>query len=72
MRVVPVVAAMELGRSGSQAAVPVLMLGAGAAMILDAGLLGYETLDSDAPKVSLAPSFDPKSRTGALVVAGSF
>ena len=49
-----------------------LFLGAGAAMILDCALLAHETVAVDAPTISLAPSFDPKSRTGSLVVAGRF
>ena len=73
LRALPVAAAVGLGiGNGSGNPAGLLFLGAGAAMILDSALLGYETVAVDAPKVSVAPSFDPNSRTGSLVVAGTF
>jgi hypothetical protein len=73
LRVVPVAAAVAIGNAGSGEAGALLLIGgAGAAMMVDSAVLGFETVAVEPPKVSLAPSFDPKSRSGSLVVAGSF
>jgi len=73
LRVLPVAAATGVGAGGGAGGAAALLLigGAGVAMMVDSAMLGYETVTVETPKVSLAPSFDPKSRTAGLVVAGS-
>jgi hypothetical protein len=73
IRVLPTASALAIGSStDSDGALALLLVGGGAAMIVDGALLSYETVAVDSSKLSLLPSFDPKSRAGALVVGGSF
>jgi hypothetical protein len=73
LRVVPIAGAIGIGSAlDAGGATPLLVGGAAlTGMVLDSALLGYETIAIDAPKVSLAPYYDTKSRTGLLVVIGN-
>jgi hypothetical protein len=74
LRVVPVAAAIGMGEVlGAGDGAPFLVTGtAVTAMVLDSALLGYETVAVEAPKMSLAPSYDPKRGSGSLVFTGTF
>ena len=74
LRVVPVAAAIGMGEVfGAGDGAPVLVGGAAlAAMVLDSALLGYETVAVDASKVSLAPAYHPRRRSGSLVFTRAF
>ena len=74
LRVAPVAAAIGIGAAVDAGEATPLLIGGAAltAMVLDSALLGYETVTVDAPSVSLAPSYDAKTRTGSLVVMGNF
>lgn len=73
LRVVPAGAGVAIGSStGSSAAVAVMLVGCGTSMIVDSAVLAYETEKREPPQVSFAPSYDPKSGAGSVVVAGVF
>ena len=74
LRVAPIAAAIGMGAAFDAREATPLLVGSAAltAMVLDSALLGYETVAVDPPKVSVAPSYDAKSRTGSLVVIGKF
>jgi hypothetical protein len=74
LRVVPLASAIGMGEMfGAGDGAPVLVGGAAlTAMVLDSALLGYETVAVDAPKVSLAPAYDPQRRSGSLVFMRAF
>ena len=73
LRVVPIAGAIGIASAlDAGGATPLLVGGAAlTGMVLDSAVLGYETVAVDASKVSLAPSYDTKSRTGSLVVIGN-
>ena len=74
MRLLPAVAGNVVSDSVDTGGVaPLLILGGMAsAMVVDSAVLGYETVPADASKVTLAPTYDPKSRSGAVVLGGTF
>jgi len=73
LRVAPIAGAIGIGSAlDARDATPLLVAGAAlTGMVLDSALLGYETVAVDAPRVSLAPYYDTKSRTGSLVIIGN-
>ena len=74
LRVVPVAAAIGIGAAFDAGESTPWLVGGTVltAMVLDSALLGYETVALDKPKVSVAPSYDPRSRGGSLVLTGTF
>ena len=73
LRVAPVAGAIGIASALDAGGATPLLIGGAAltGMVLDSALLGYETVAVDAPKVSLAPYYDTKSRTGSLVFIGN-
>ena len=74
MRLLPAVAGNAVNDAvDTEGVTPLLVLGGMAsAMVVDSAVLGYETVAADASKVTLAPTYDPKSRSGAVVLGGTF
>lgn len=74
LRVAPVASGMALSHAVDTAGVAPLLVVGGmvTAMAVDSTVLGYESVASDTPQVTFAPAYDPKSRSGALVVATTF
>jgi hypothetical protein len=74
LRLLPVAAGNVASDSvDTEGVIPLLVLGGMAsAMVVDSAVLGYETVSTDASKVTLAPTYDPQSRSAALVMGGTF
>jgi len=74
LRLLPVAAGNVASDSvDTQGVVPLLVLGGMAsAMVVDSAVLGYETVAAEPSKVTLAPTYDAKSRSASLVLGGTF
>jgi len=74
LRLLPVAAGNVASDSiDTEGVVPLLVVGGMAsAMVVDSAVLGYETVAAEPSKLTLAPTYDPKSRSAALVMGGTF